>query len=132
MADLNEYSATGRLVADPDLKYTSEGQAVARIRLAVNGVPPKGGGEPETLFIMGTAWGKLAENVSQYMKKGHRAAVSGRLRLSTWTTKEGQKRERIEIVLRNVVFLEPKGAAGSQVGSGVERVPEPEPEEVPF
>ena len=132
MADLNEYNATCRLVTDPNLQYTGEGQAVARFRLAVNGPTPKGGGEAETMFLSATAWGKLAENVSQYLRKGQRAAVSGRLRLNSWTTKDGDRRERIELMLRNVVFLEPK-SSGERDGKDVATPPKPgADEEAPF
>jgi len=132
MSDLNEFTATGRLVEDPDLRYTAEGTALARFRLAVNGVPRKDREEQETLFIPVTAWGKLAETLSEYARKGHRIGVSGKLKLNSWTTQDGQKRQRIELALRRAVFLEPKKADGGAQHTMPPEAHEPESEEVPF
>ncbi len=103
---LNKCVFIGRLVRDPELRYTNnEGVAVANFTIAVDRGFTNQAGEKETDFIRITAWKKLGENVTSYKKKGDLVAVEGRLQLRNYEDREGVKRIAAEIVARNVVFL---------------------------
>ena len=79
----------------------------------------------EVLFINVTTWGKQAENVSQFLKKGRRVAISGELRSNNWQDKEGNKRTSFEINARTVQFLDlmkDTGAAKESPAEGEENI----------
>ncbi len=101
MADLNAIQLTGRLTKDPELRSTANGQSVASFRIAASGFR-----EGDTLFLDVSAWGKQAEPVSRYTKKGSRVAVSGRLKQREWTAQDGSKRTAYEVAANDVVFLD--------------------------
>lgn len=130
MADLNTYSCTCRLVADPQVRFTPSGVAMATMRLAVQGRPRGKGQSPEVLFIEATAWGKLAETCYGYLRKGHRAGFTGRLRLAQWNTAAGERRERVELVVEQLAFLQPKVRPPEPGDSGEGEAPAGD--EVPF
>ena len=111
---MNRVVLIGRLTADPELRFTQNGIAVARFTLAVDRTFANQQGERETDFIDIVVWRKQAENCGQYLKKGHLAAVDGRLQVRSYTTSEGQKRRVWEVVADNVRFLERKGDTNYQ------------------
>lgn len=100
--DLNKVFIIGRLVRDPELKYTQSGTAVANFSVA-NG--RKFQDKEETSFFSVIAWSKLADLVCQYCKKGSQIGIEGRLQQRSWEDKEGKKRSTVEIVADNVQFL---------------------------
>ncbi len=104
--DTNVVVLVGRLGSDPELKYTSSGTAIAKFRLAVQEMPRDG--EDQTTWVGVVAWGKKAETAAQYLAKGHRCAVQGRLHENRWETDDGQRRSVVEVVADQVQFLEPK------------------------
>lgn len=108
---INRVILIGRLVADPEMRYTQSGVPVARMRLAVDRRFKNASGERETDFINLTAWRKQAELVGQYMKKGRLIAVEGSLQVNKYQTKEGENRERYEVVADTIQFLD-RGPAG--------------------
>jgi single-strand DNA-binding protein len=110
---LNRVILIGRLTRDPELKYTTNGTAVATFSLAVN----RKFNRDETDFIDVVAWRGLAENCANYLGKGRMAAVEGRLQVRTYENKEGQKRKVTEVVADDVRFLD-KAGTGSASGSG--------------
>ncbi len=110
---LNRIILIGRLTRDPELKYTTNGTAVATFSLAVN----RKYNREEVDFIDIVAWRGLAENVANYLSKGRMAAVEGRLQIRTYETKEGQKRKAAEVVADDIRFLD-RGGTGSAAGSG--------------
>lgn len=114
---INRVVLVGRLVRDPEMRYTQSGIAVTRFTLACD--RPFGGqdGKKETDFIDCTVWRKQAENVAQYLKKGNMAGVDGRLQISSYEGQDGQKRQRAEVVADSVRFLEPKGQGQSSAPS---------------
>ena len=106
---LNHITLMGRLVADPELRRTGSGVAVASFRIAVDrDFAPKDGGERKTDFINCVAWRQTGEFVSKYFTKGRMAVVSGRLQIRSWTDKDGNKRRTAEVVADNVFFGESK------------------------
>lgn len=110
---LNRVVLIGRLTKDPVLSYTQSGKAVAKFTLAVDRGMKDQNGNNQADFIDIVVWDKQAENVSNYVKKGHLTAVEGRLQVRSYETQEGQKRRAWEIVANRVVFLERKGDGGA-------------------
>jgi single-strand DNA-binding protein len=102
---LNRSILIGRLVADPELKYTPSGVAVCTFRLAVDR-PFTKDGEKEADFIPVVAWRQLAETCANYLRKGRLTAVEGRLQIRNYENNEGKKIYVAEIVADNVRFLE--------------------------
>lgn len=120
MASFNKVILVGNLTRDPELRYTPKGTAIAKIGLAVNRVWTNEAGEKkeEVTFVDVDVFGRTAENVGQYMRKGRPILVEGRLRLDQWDDKQtGQKRSRLGVVAETVQFLgSPSG--GSPAGEG--------------
>lgn len=112
MASFNKVILVGNLTRDPELRYTPKGLAVAKIGLAVNRVWHTETGETkeEVTFVDIDSFGKQAETIAQYLKKGRPILVEGRLRLDQWDDKQtGQKRSKLGVVLENFRFLDSQG-----------------------
>lgn len=107
---MNNTTFVGRLTKDVELKYTPSGTAVANITVAVNRTI-KTNGQPEADFIPVVVWNKQAENLANYVKKGHQVAVEGRLQSRSFDTDNG-KRYVLEVVAERVHFLETKKSEG--------------------
>lgn len=108
MASFNKVILMGNLVRDPELRYTPKGTAVCKIGLAMNRVwyDDAGNKKEDVTFVDCDAFGKTAENISQYMKKGNPIHIEGRLKLDQWDDKQtGQKRSRIGVVVESCQFL---------------------------
>src|SRR6478735_12398666 len=108
MASFNKVILVGNLTRDPELRYTPKGMAIAKIGLAVNRVWTNEAGEKkeEVTFVDIDIFGRTAENVSQYMRKGRPILIEGRLRLDQWDDKQtGQKRSKLGVVAETVQFL---------------------------
>ena len=124
---LNRVILVGRLVADPELRYTPSGVPVASFRLAVDRQFKSQGGERETDFINIVAWRRSAEFAANYLGKGRLVAVEGRLQIRQWTTQDGQRRTTAEVVADNVQGLDrprEQGAAMPEAGGGLSAEPE--------
>src|SRR5580658_8725441 len=116
MASFNKVILVGNLTRDPELRYTPKGTAIAKIGLAVNRVWTNEAGEKkeEVTFVDVDIFGRTAENVAQYMRKGRPILIEGRLRLDQWDDKQtGQKRSRLGVVAETVQFLGSPGEGGS-------------------
>jgi single-strand DNA-binding protein len=117
MASFNKVILVGNLTRDPELRYTSKGTAIAKIGLAVNRVWTSETGEKkeEVTFVDVDVFGRTAENVGQYMRKGSPILIEGRLRLDQWDDKQtGQKRSKLGVVAETVQFLGgPRSGEGS-------------------
>jgi single-strand DNA-binding protein len=118
MASLNKVMLIGNLTRDPELRYTPSGSAVCEFGLAMNRAwkSQDGNKQEETTFVDITAWGKTAEFVNQYLTKGRRIFVEGRLKYDQWTSPEGQKRSKLTVVAETVQFLDAKGDGGGAPG----------------
>src|SRR5512135_2160019 len=153
MASYNKVILVGNLTRDPELRYTPKGTAIARLGLAVNRVWRNEAGESkeEVTFLDIDAFGKQAETIGQYLKKGRPILIEGRLRLDQWDDKQtGQKRSRLGVVLEGFQFLDsgnrteggseaPRArqsaapaAAPAAAVEPVAEAPEPEQDDVPF
>lgn len=108
---INQVILMGRLTRDPEMRTTTTGKTIASFSLAVD----RGGQDDQADFFDVTAWEKLGELVNQYLTKGRRCLVQGRLRQDSWDDKEtGKKRSRIEVVATDVTFLDgPSDSASS-------------------
>lgn len=106
---LNRIVLIGRLVRDPELRYTQSGKANCTFTLAVDRVFKDANGERQTDFIDIVVWGKIAESSANYLSKGKLAAVDGRLQIRTYEAKDGSKRKAAEVVAETVRFLTPVG-----------------------
>lgn len=121
MANLNKVMLIGNLTRDPEIKYTPKGTAIADIGLAVNRNYTTESGEKreEVTFIDVTLWGRVAEIVGEYCKKGRPLFVEGRLQLDTWDDKAtGQKRSKLKVVGDNIQLLGGREAGGGPGGAG--------------
>lgn len=117
MADLNEVRLIGRLTRDPELRSTAGGQTICTFGLATGRRYKGQDGEmrEETTFVDVTCWGKLAETVPRYMKKGSQLFVGGRLKFDSWEDKQsGQKRSKLSVTAENIQFLDAPADNGQQ------------------
>jgi single-strand DNA-binding protein len=144
--NLNKAMLIGRLTKDPEMRYMPSGQPITTFSIATNryAVGPEGDRREFTDYHNCVAWniGKrnLAELAGQYLKKGSLVFVEGRLQTRSWEGQDGQKRRTTEVVINDLEFLEPRGAATpAAVGAGgeQERSDEPalqdvDPQEIPF
>jgi single-strand DNA-binding protein len=112
---INQVILMGRLTRDPESRTTPSGKTITSFSLAVD----RTGQDDATDFFDITAWEKLGELVSQYLSKGRRCLVQGRLRQDSWDDKEtGKKRSKVEVVATDVTFLDgPSGDTGGQAAS---------------
>jgi len=116
---LNQVFLMGNLTRDPELRQTPNGQNVVSFGLALNRAYKDAGGEWQEMtdFINVVAWAQLAERVAQYLTKGSRCLVQGRLQSSSWE-QDGQKRSKVEVVANDVTFLDSRGGGGGDSGGG--------------
>lgn len=108
---INQVILMGRLTRDPEQRTTTTGKTIASFSIAVD----RGGQDDQADFFDITAWEKLGELVMQYLSKGRRVLVQGRLRQDSWDDKEtGKKRSRVEVTATDVTFLDgPSDGQGS-------------------
>lgn len=117
MANFNKVILAGNMTRDPELRYTPKGTAIAKFGLAINRnwTAEDGQKREEVTFVDVDAFGKQAEVIGQYLKKGRPVLVEGRLKLDQWDDKQtGQKRSRLGVVLESFSFLD----SGNREGGG--------------
>ena len=105
---LNRITLMGRLVRDPELRYTPNGTAVCSFSVACDRDYKDANGDKTTDFIDIVAWRNVAEFVSKYLTKGRMAVVDGRLQLRDWTDNDGRKRRNAEILANSINFGDSK------------------------
>lgn len=136
MRDLNKVMLIGNVGGEPDMQFTASGAAVARFRLAVNrmrGSGPDGERRPEdTEWFTIVAWNKLAETCNQFVNKGRRVYVEGRLETRNWEGRDGQKRFEVRVIASDVVFLDRQTRAYGDHEASDEEHDDIDPEELPF
>lgn len=116
--DLNQCNFIGRLGADPEVRYTQGGKAVANFNLACGW---KGKESSGTEWIKVTAWGRLAEIIGEYLKKGSQVFISGRMSTRKWQDQSGQDRYSTEIVASTMQMLDSRKSEPSRQVSGEPR-----------
>lgn len=117
--DLNKVMIIGRLTRDPELRNTPAGAAVCTLGIATNYVytnQATGQKVEQVEFHNVVLWRKLAEIAAQYLKKGRRVYVEGRLQTRTWDGQDGQKKNRTEIVCDNMIMLDSNSSSSSGGG----------------
>ena len=125
MANFNKVILAGNLTRDPELRYTPKGTAIARIGLAINRSWRTETGEmkEEVTFVDVDAFGKTAETIGQYFKKGRPILMEGRLRYETWDDKQtNQKRSKLGVVLESFQFMD-----SQRTGDGASQPSAPRP-----
>jgi single-strand DNA-binding protein len=131
--DLNKVQLIGRLGADPEMRYTSQGNAVTTFRVASSRTWKKADGqlEEETEWFRVVAWNRLGEVCGEYLRKGSRVYVEGRLKTRSWQDQDGQTRYMTEVVAEDMIMLDSRrDAQGSDYGDNdipYDVEPEPEP-----
>jgi single-strand DNA-binding protein len=131
----NKVILVGNLTRDVELRYTPTGTAIAKFGLATNRVykdSTTGENKQETLFIDITVFGRSAEIANQYLRKGRRVLIEGRLVLDQWVDQTGQKRSKHSIIAEKVQFMENKQSDDTSYNSGSvtysEAKPQPQPQ----
>lgn len=127
---INSVVLIGNLGRDPEVRYTPAGAAVTNFSLAVNEVYTSDGEQKTRVsWFRVVCFGKLAETVSEYMKKGRQVAVQGNLRENRWTDNNGKPRSRVEIMARSVQFL---GGRPTETEAPAETPSSKTDEDIPF
>lgn len=135
---INKVIIIGRLGADPEVRYTPAGSTVANFNVATNNAwkDKDGTKKEDTTWHRIVVWNKLAEIVKEYVKKGHRIYVEGRITTRSWEDKNGQTRYTTEIVANQIQMLESQGTKGEPVTEVTEApdvpdIPPPDDSEQP-
>ena len=117
MANVNKVILIGNLTRDPELKYLPSQTAVCEFGLAVNRrwTAQDGTQKEETTFVDCSSFGRQAETLSKYVKKGNPLFVEGRLKLDQWEAQDGSKRSKMRVVIENFQFL---GGRSDNAGGG--------------
>lgn len=116
---LNKVQLIGNLTRDPELRYTPSGAAVASFGIATNRSWTTDTGEKkeEVEFHNVVAWRKLAEICSQYLTKGKKVFVEGRLATRQWTSQDGQQKSRTEVIIEDMIMLDGRGGSAQSEDS---------------
>jgi single-strand DNA-binding protein len=130
MAYLNKIMLIGNVGTDPEMHYTPNGSPVTSFRMATSHIFTTSQGErkQETEWFTIEAWNRLAEQCNQFLIKGRRVYVEGRLRTDSWEGRDGQKRYRLKVTASQVLFLD-RGVAVAPLS---EEEGEIEMEDLPF
>ncbi len=131
MASLNKVLLIGNVGTEPEMRFTPNGNPVTSFRIATNRLftAPDGERRRETEWFTVVAWSKLAERCNQFLTKGQRVYVEGRLRTRTWEGQDGQKRLQVEVVADRVLFLDRRGLTSLPAETTEEEF---EPEDILF
>jgi single-strand DNA-binding protein len=119
MANFNKVILMGNLTRDVEMRTTQGGMQIAKLGMAINRKWTQNGEQKEsTCFVDLTAFGRTAEVLSQYVGKGSPLFVEGRLEYSTWEGQDGQKKNKLEVVIDNFQFVGAPRSAGEGGGGG--------------
>ncbi|PIR75939.1 MAG: single-stranded DNA-binding protein [Candidatus Magasanikbacteria bacterium CG_4_9_14_0_2_um_filter_42_11] len=124
--DLNRATILGRLTRDPELRSTTSGKTVATLSVATNRVwnDQSGQKQEQSEFHNCVLWGKLADIAGQYLSKGRRVYVEGRIQTRDWVGTDGVKKYRTELVADNLIMLDgPRGTGSAPAGSNDDSMP---------
>ena len=119
---LNVVAIMGRLARDPEMRQTTTGKNVASFRIACDRGRRDANGQSVADWIDVVAWDRQAEFVCRYFHKGNAIAIDGRIQVSNYTDKDGNKRRRFEVLADNVSFVEGKNASGASPAASGEPV----------
>jgi len=137
--NLNKAMIIGNITRDPESRSTPEGVTVTSFSVATNmrWTDKSGQKQDRAEFHNIVAWRKLAEICAQYLKKGSKVYIEGRIQTRNWTDQQGQKHWRTEIVAENMIMLDKLGSAPASAPTNDEPAPAPQEEtinveEIPF
>ncbi len=121
-ADLNRVTLVGRLTRDPELRHTGGGDPICSIRLAVSSRSRDESGNwgDKSNYFDVTVFGRQAQTAADYLTKGRRIGVDGRLSWREWQAQDGTKRQAVEVIANDLFFLDSRGEGGGG-GSGGEQ-----------
>jgi single-strand DNA-binding protein len=110
----------GNLGKDPEMKYTPQGTAVTTFSMAVSRSrkSPDGQMIDETEWFRVVAWERLAETCNEFLRKGSKVYIEGRLQTRKWTAQDGQERQMVEVVANEMLLLDSRQQGGPQGGGG--------------
>ncbi len=132
MAGICKALIIGNLGADPETRYTPDGKPRTTFRVACNrSYSVEGERREETEWFRVNTSGRLSEIASQYLRKGSKVYVEGRLRTSSWTGQDGEKRFTVEIFASDLQMLDTRGRSDSSEMSGEEHGPT-DADQIPF
>jgi single-strand DNA-binding protein len=137
MADLNRVTLIGRLTKDPELRHTASGDPVCSMRLAVNARARDENGQwgDKPNFFDVVVFGRQAENASTYLAKGRRVGIDGRLSWREWQAQDGGRRQSVEVIANDMMFLDGRdgsaGGGGAGGGGWSDSAPTPAPSGMP-
>ena len=120
---MNKLTIIGNLTKDPETRTTQSGSTVCSFTLAVNRRRSQNGNQPEADFFRVNAWNQLGEICQKYLSKGSKAAVVGRVSVSTYQANDGSTRASLDVMAEDVEFL---GTKGEQQAAPVQSAPEPQ------
>ena len=136
---LNKCMIIGNLGADPEMRYTANGNAVTTFRVATSRSYNSAEGErrEETEWFSIVTWNRLAETCAQYLTKGRQVYVDGRMQTRSWEGQDGQKRYRTELIAETVKFLgnrndQPAGDLAPTMAVGADAEGDIDPDDLPF
>jgi single-strand DNA-binding protein len=123
--DINRVTLVGRLTRDPVLRHLPSGSPVLEFGLAVNGRQQDSGGQwvDKPNFFDVKVYGNQAEFLSQYLQKGRRVGIDGRLDWRSWEAQDGTKRSKVDVVAQTVQFLDSRGEGEGSGGGGGGYIP---------
>jgi single-strand DNA-binding protein len=126
--NLNKAMIIGNLTRDPEVRSTPQGTSVASFTVATNLVwnDQNGQKQEKVEYHDVVAWRKLADIVGQYLKKGSKVYIEGRLQTRDWTGQDGVKRYRTEIIAENMIMLDRPSGQGQSTGSASAKNNEPD------
>ena len=119
-ADLNRVTLVGRLTRDPETRHLPSGDAICSIRLAVSSRQRDENGQwgDKPNYFDVTVFGRQAETASNYLSKGRRIGVDGRLSWREWQAQDGSRRQSVEVIANDLFFLDSRGDGGGGEASG--------------
>jgi single-strand DNA-binding protein len=117
---LNKVMLIGNLGKDPEMKYTPQGTAVTTFSMAVSRSRKSPDGQliDETEWFRVVAWERLAETCNEFLRKGSKVYIEGRLQTRKWTAQDGQERQMVEVVANEMLLLDSRQQGGPQGGGG--------------
>jgi len=136
MSGVNKVILIGRLGQNPEIRYTNSGAPVANFTIATSETwtNKEGKKDEKTEWHKIVAWGKLGELCGEYLSKGRRVYIEGKLQTRSWEGKDGNKRYVTEIIAGNVQFLDSPQKKGAETfeNTGSQEQPPPPDDDIPF
>lgn len=134
MSSINRITILGNLGSDPEMRFTPNGTPTCSFRVATNRYynTPEGERKEETEWFQIVTWNKIAESCNQYLSKGQRVYIDGRVHTRNWDTPDGQKHYRQEVIANQVIFLDRKDNGQKSDNTKNDETNDIDPKDIPF